>query len=106
MDDNYGVIQVVVPPPIQAPLREWLASRGLHLYPIPVEDDLPTYGVERVSDPEPSRSAEAVAERERIKAAGAVSACCGAEYHREPGPYGRWRCHACGGECDLIGTIG
>lgn len=48
----------------------------------------------------------AAAERERIKAAGAVSACCGAEYHREPGKYGRWQCHACGQQCDLIGTIG
>ena len=48
----------------------------------------------------------AAAERERIKAAGGVSACCGAEYHREPGRYGRWQCHACGKQCDLIGTIG
>ena len=48
----------------------------------------------------------AAAERERIKAARAVSACCGAEYHREPGRYGRWQCHACDKQCDLIGTIG
>jgi hypothetical protein len=45
MDDSYGVTQVIVPPSIQEPLREWLASRGLNLYQIPVEDDLPTYGV-------------------------------------------------------------
>lgn len=45
MDDNYGEIQVVMTPGIQEPFREWLASRGLHLFPIPVEDDLPTYGI-------------------------------------------------------------
>lgn len=45
MDDSYGVIQVVLPPAVQGPLREWLAARGLSLYQIPVEDDLPTYGV-------------------------------------------------------------
>lgn len=38
-------IQVVVPAPLQGPLREWLASRGLYLFPIPVEDDLPTFGI-------------------------------------------------------------
>ena len=48
----------------------------------------------------------AAAERERIKSVGGVSACCGGEYHREPGVYGRWECHACGQQCDLIGTIG
>ena len=45
MDDDYGMIQVVVTPAVQEPLREWLASRGLYLYQIPVEDDLPTYGI-------------------------------------------------------------
>lgn len=45
MDDDYGVIQVVMMPGIQAPFRAWLASRGLHLFPIPVEGDLPTYGI-------------------------------------------------------------
>ena len=49
MDDNYGIIQVVVPPSVQEPLKEWLASRGLNLYPIPVEDDLPTYGIGVIS---------------------------------------------------------
>ena len=38
-------IQVVVPTEIQDSLRQWLASRGLVLFPIPVEDDLPTYGI-------------------------------------------------------------
>jgi hypothetical protein len=46
------------------------------------------------------------AERERIKQAGAVSACCGAGYTRPPGPYSKWVCDECGQECDLIGTIG
>jgi hypothetical protein len=45
MGDDYGAIQVVMPPAIQEPFREWLASRGLNLFPIPVEDDLPTYGI-------------------------------------------------------------
>ena len=45
MDDNYGMIQVVVPPAVQAALREWLASKGLILFRIPGEGDLPTYGV-------------------------------------------------------------
>ena len=48
MDDNYGMIQVVVPPAVQAALREWLASKGPILFRIPAEakgDDLPTYGV-------------------------------------------------------------
>jgi hypothetical protein len=38
-------IQVVLPPSVQGPFREWLASRGLYLYEIPVEDGLPTYGI-------------------------------------------------------------
>jgi hypothetical protein len=38
-------IQVVMTPAIQGPFREWLRSRGLHLFQIPVEDDLPTYGI-------------------------------------------------------------
>lgn len=45
MDDGYGEIQVVMTPGIQAPFREWLSSRGLYLFPIPVGDDLPTYGI-------------------------------------------------------------
>lgn len=45
MDDSYGEIQVVMMTAIQGPFREWLASRGLYLFPIPVEDDLPTYGI-------------------------------------------------------------
>jgi hypothetical protein len=46
------VIQVVVPPALQAPLREWLASRGLYLFRIPVEDDLPTFGIGLPSEEE------------------------------------------------------
>ena len=45
------VIQVVMPPAIQGPFREWLRSRGLSLYPIPVEDDLPTFGIGTVDPP-------------------------------------------------------
>jgi hypothetical protein len=45
VDDNYGEIQVVMTPGIQEPFREWLASRGLYLFRLPVEDDLPTYGI-------------------------------------------------------------
>ena len=58
MDDDYGVIQVVVPPAVQVALREWLASRGLNLYKIPVEDDLPTYGIgmTRVAELENTRA--------------------------------------------------
>jgi hypothetical protein len=44
---DQDMIQVIVPPSIQQALREWLSSRGLNLYPIPVEDDLPTYGIGR-----------------------------------------------------------
>ena len=39
------VIQVVITEAMQGPLREWLASRNQYLFPIPVEDDLPTYGI-------------------------------------------------------------
>jgi hypothetical protein len=56
-------------------------------------------------DDGPSADAGA-AERERIRAAGAVSACCGASYTRPPGAYSRWTCGECGQECDLIGVIG
>jgi hypothetical protein len=39
-------IQVIVPPGVQAPLREWLATRGQYLFPIPLENDpLPTFGI-------------------------------------------------------------
>ena len=41
-----GVIQVVMTSGIQETFRQWLASRGRHLFPIPVsDDDLPTYGI-------------------------------------------------------------
>jgi hypothetical protein len=50
IDDDYGMIQIIVPPPMQEPLRQWLASRGLGLFQIPVEDDLPTYGVGLIDD--------------------------------------------------------
>jgi hypothetical protein len=40
------LIQVVMIPEIQGPFREWLTSRGLYLYPIPVEgDNLPVFGI-------------------------------------------------------------
>ncbi len=42
---DQDVIQVIVPPRLQQPLRDWLSSRGLNLFPIPVKDDLPTYGI-------------------------------------------------------------
>jgi hypothetical protein len=45
VSDETDVIQVVMTPATQGPFREWLASRGLFLYSIPVVDDLPTYGV-------------------------------------------------------------
>ena len=48
---------------------------------------------------------EGAAERERIKALGAVSACCGGTYTRPSGPYERWHCDECGEECSLIGVI-
>ncbi len=37
--------QVVMPGDMKQPLINWLAARGLGLFPIPVEDDLPTYGI-------------------------------------------------------------
>lgn len=52
------------------------------------------------------RDDPAAAERERIKAAGAVTACCGTAYTRPRERYGRWTCDGCGDECDLIGVIG
>jgi hypothetical protein len=55
MDDNYGMEQVVVPPDMQGPLREWLASCGLRLFRIPVEDDLPTFGIAAVRSPDSER---------------------------------------------------
>jgi len=47
-----GVIQVMRTPEVEGPFREWLASRGLRLFPIPVEDDLPTFVSPRVPPPE------------------------------------------------------
>ena len=44
-------IQVVVPSVLQGPLREWLRSRDLYLFPIPVEHDIPTFGIARRSEP-------------------------------------------------------
>jgi hypothetical protein len=41
----HGDIQVIVPDVLQDALRAWLESRGLHLFPIPIENDLPTYGI-------------------------------------------------------------
>jgi hypothetical protein len=42
---GYPVIQVIVLSSLQGPLREWLSSRSLYLYQIPVQNDLPTYGI-------------------------------------------------------------
>lgn len=39
------VIQVVVTEAMRGPFSERLASRGLYPYPIPVENDLPTFGI-------------------------------------------------------------
>ena len=39
------VIQIVVSAAYRQQLEEWLVSRGLCLFPIPVEGDLPTYGI-------------------------------------------------------------
>jgi hypothetical protein len=44
-DEPVPEIQVFVPVAAQQPLREWLASQGWELFPIPVEDDLPTFGI-------------------------------------------------------------
>ena len=38
-------IQVIMPGSVQYLFREWLTSSGYSLYKIPVEDDLPTYGI-------------------------------------------------------------
>jgi hypothetical protein len=59
---DHGVIQVVVIPAYQEPLRKWLAMAGLCLFPIPnghdvegnpafTDDDLPTYGIGKVVSP-------------------------------------------------------
>lgn len=58
MADDYGMIQVVVSPAMQEPLKEWLAWRGLHLYQIPVEDDLPTYGTGTTAPAFPAAAGE------------------------------------------------
>ncbi|MEZ0077381.1 hypothetical protein [Planotetraspora sp. GP83] len=40
------VIQVCIHPVLRAPLEQWLADRGLHLFRMPdFPDDLPTYGI-------------------------------------------------------------
>lgn len=44
------VIQVVIIGALQGPFSEWLASRGLYLFRIPVEDDLPTFGIDVKDD--------------------------------------------------------
>ncbi len=39
-------VQIVVAhPELLDALKVWLATRGLVLFPIPVDDDLPTYGI-------------------------------------------------------------
>lgn len=46
MNDNEpGVIQVIVPLSLRGWLERELESHGCYLFPIPVEGDLPTYGV-------------------------------------------------------------
>jgi hypothetical protein len=42
MSDEF---QVVMVGSMREPLTEWLRGRGMYLYPIPVEDDLPTFGI-------------------------------------------------------------
>lgn len=44
-DADHGMVQVVMSAEMLARVEAWLKSSGLHLYPIPVKDDLPTYGV-------------------------------------------------------------
>jgi hypothetical protein len=38
-------IQVVFLPALIPALEAWLHSRGLYLFKMPIEDDLPTYGI-------------------------------------------------------------
>lgn len=56
LSDDHGIIQVVVIPVYQEPLRRWLTRAGLKLFPIPnghdadgnpafTADDLPTFGI-------------------------------------------------------------
>lgn len=44
-DPQPPVIQVIMTAGIQEAFKAWLVSRGLYLFPIPVEDDLPTFGI-------------------------------------------------------------
>lgn len=79
----------------------------MHIDPRQVPTDLKEPAMDAVQPPDrPDVSDAAAAERERIKAAGAVSACCGTTYTRPRERYGRWTCDGCGRECDLIGVIG
>ena len=39
------VVQIVATPPFRRLLNRWLDKQGLVLFRIPVEDDLPTYGI-------------------------------------------------------------
>lgn len=39
------VTQIVVTADMQQEIRAWLADRGQYLFPIPVTDDLPTFGI-------------------------------------------------------------
>lgn len=43
--DEPGCFQVVMSDVMRADFEYWLRVRGLHLFPIPVTDDLPTYGI-------------------------------------------------------------
>jgi hypothetical protein len=40
-----GVFQVVMHDVMRERFEQWLAARRMYLYPIPVEDDLPTFGI-------------------------------------------------------------
>lgn len=45
MADTTETVQVVMSPPLVEAFDRWLADRGLARFPMPVEDDLPTFGV-------------------------------------------------------------
>jgi hypothetical protein len=47
VSEFYGIIQVLVPGPVRNALEAWLETRGMELYPIPCEEDLPTFGIRR-----------------------------------------------------------
>jgi hypothetical protein len=44
-EPDHGMVQVVMSAGMLARVDAWLKGSGLHLFPIPVTDDLPTYGI-------------------------------------------------------------